>query len=178
LSRSPAQIHESIENTMKTLSLKTLAAAALSVLAAAAHADVRVEAPWVRATVPGQAASGAFMRLTSTAPVKLVAASSPVADATEVHEMSMADNVMRMRQVPAVELPAGKPVDLAPGGYHIMFMKLHAQLKDGDVVPLVLTFEDAQGKRTDVKVDAPVRPLTSAAPAGHAGHGMGHGAHK
>jgi copper(I)-binding protein len=164
---------------MNTNCLKMLCSAALSLLAVTAHADVRVDDPWVRATVPGQSATGAFMRLTSTAPGKLVAASTTVAGSTEVHEMSMADNVMRMREVPAVALPAGKPVDLAPGGYHIMFFKLHNQLKDGDVVPLTLTFEDAQGKRSDVKVDAPVRPLTATMPAGHgAGHGAGHEAHK
>ena len=164
---------------MKTFTLRMLCAATLSLLAATAHADVRVEDPWVRATVPGQGATGAFMRLTATAPGKLVAASTTVADTTEVHEMSMADNVMRMREIPAIELPANKPVDLAPGGYHIMFFKLHNQLKDGDRVPLTLTFEDAQGKRSDVKVDAPVRPLTATMPAAHgAGHNMQHGAHK
>ena len=144
-----------------------IASLAAGLFATSALAQVTITEPWVRATVPGQTASGAFMRLTSSTPARLVAASSTVADATEVHEMSMADNVMRMRQVPAVELPAGKAVDFAPGGYHIMFMKLHAQLKDGDTVPLVLTFEDAQGKRSDVKVEAPVRPLTSAMPAAH-----------
>lgn len=156
---------------MKIDTAKTLCAAALSLLALSAHADVRVDDPWVRATVPGQAATGAFMRLTSSAPGKLVGASTPVAESTEVHEMSMADNVMRMRQVPAVELPAGKSVELGPGGYHIMFFKLHAPLKDGDVVPLTLTFEDAQGRRSDMKVDVPVRPLTATMPAGHSGHG-------
>lgn len=150
--------------------LKVMCLAALSLLLSTAHAEVRVDNPWVRATVPGQSASGAFMRLTSTAPGKLVAASAKIADTVEVHEMSMADNVMRMREVPAIELPAGKTVELAPGGYHIMLFKLHNQLKDGDMVPLTLVFEDAQGKRTSMDVQAPVRPLTTSVPAGHGAH--------
>lgn len=159
---------------MTRISLKMLGLAALSLLGATAyanaHADVRVDDPWIRATVPGQSATGAFMRLTSSTPEKLVAASAKIADSVEVHEMSMTDNVMRMRQVPAVELPAGKAVELAPGGYHIMFFQLHGQLKDGDTVPLTLTFEDPQGKRTSMDVQVPVRPLTATMPAGHGAH--------
>jgi len=165
-----------MRNTIKTHSLKLLCLAALSLLVTTARADVRIDDPWVRATVPGQSASGAFMRLTSSEPVKLVSASAKIADTVEVHEMSMADNVMRMKQVPALDLPAGKTVELSPGGYHIMFFKLHSQLKDGDTVPMTLVFEDAQGKRNSVDVQAPVRPLTATMPIGHGG--MNHGAPK
>jgi copper(I)-binding protein len=85
--------------------------------------------------------------------------------------MAMQDNVMRMRQVPAVELPAGKAVDLKPGGYHVMLMDLKQPVKEGDTVPLTLVFEGKDGQRETVEVKAPVRPLNSgASPSTHGGH--------
>jgi copper(I)-binding protein len=85
--------------------------------------------------------------------------------------MAMQDNVMRMSQVPAVELPAGKAVDLKPGGYHVMLMDLKQPVKEGGTVPLTLVFEGRDGRRETVEVQAPVRPLNSSAtPAAHGGH--------
>lgn len=139
-------------------------------LAAAAHAQVAVADAWVRATVPQQTATGAFMRLTATQASKLVGVSSPLTPVVEVHEMSMQDNVMKMRQVPAVALPAGQAVELKPGGYHLMLMNLKEQVKEGQSVPLTLVFEGADGQRESVQVQAPVRAL--------AGGGHGHGGHK
>lgn len=145
--------------------------AAVAMLAAAAQAQVTVKDAWVRATVPQQKATGAFMQLQSGKGSRLVSASSPLTPNVEVHEMAMQDNVMRMRQVPAIELPAGKTVDLKPGGYHIMFMNLTQPVKEGDTVPLTLVFEGRDGQRETVEVKAPVRPLnSSAAPAMHGGH--------
>lgn len=145
--------------------LRSLVAAA-ALLAATAHAQVTVKNAWVRATVPQQKATGAFMQLQSVQDTRLVSASSPLTPNVEVHEMAMQDNVMKMRQVPAVELPAGKTVELKPGGYHIMFMNLTQPVKSGDTVPLTLTFEGKDGKRETVEVQAPVRPLNSSA-GGH-----------
>lgn len=145
--------------------------AAVAMLAAAAQAQVTVKDAWVRATVPQQKATGAFMQLQSAKGSRLVSANSPLTPNVEVHEMAMQDNVMRMRQVPAIELPAGKTVDLKPGGYHIMFMNLTQPVKEGDTVPLTLVFEGKDGQRETVDVKAPVRPLNSnAAPATHGGH--------
>ncbi|MGA0570416.1 copper chaperone PCu(A)C [Variovorax sp. VNK109] len=144
-----------------------------SMLASAAQAQVNVKDPWVRATVPQQQATGAFMQITAAKDTRLVSASSPLTPNVEVHEMAMQDNIMRMRQVPSIELPAGKPVDLKPGGYHVMFMNLKAQVKAGDTVPITLVFEDKTGRRETVEIKAPVRPLnSSAAPAAT------HGDHK
>jgi copper(I)-binding protein len=152
------------------LALRTLAAAA-ALIAAAAQAQVTVRDAWVRASVPQQKATGAFMQLQSAKDTRLVSASSPLTPSVEVHEMAMQDNVMRMRQVPAVELPAGKAVDLKPGGYHVMLMDLKQPVKEGDTVPLTLVFEGKDGQRETVEVKAPVRPLNSgAAPAAHGGH--------
>ena len=144
-----------------------------SMLAGAAQAQVSVKDPWVRATVPQQQATGAFMQITAAKDTRLVSVSSPLTPNAEVHEMAMQDNIMRMRQVPSIELPAGKSVDLKPGGYHVMFMNLKAQVKAGDTVPITLVFEDKAGRRETVEIKAPVRPLNSgAAPAAT------HGDHK
>jgi copper(I)-binding protein len=128
-----------------------------------ALAQVTVGEPWVRATVAQQKATGAFMTLTSAQGARLIAASSPAAGAVEVHEMKMVDDVMRMRQITALELPAGKPVALSPGGYHLMLLELKQPLKDGDKVALTLEIEDAQKVRSKVLVEAPVKPLNAAA---------------
>ena len=128
-------------------------------LAAAALAQTSVTDLWVRGTVPQQKASGAFMQITSAQGGKLVSVSSPVAGVAEVHEMAMEGTTMRMRAVPALELPAGRAVTLEPGGYHVMLMDLKATLKAGDTVPLTLVVEGKDGKRETVEVRAPVRPL-------------------
>lgn len=138
--------------------------AALLALAAHAHAQVSVHDAWVRATVPQQKTTGAFMTLQAAQDSKLVAASSPVAGVTEVHEMAMQDNVMRMRQLPALALPAGQAVQLRPGGYHLMLMELKQQVKEGEVVPLTLTIEGKDGKREKLEVQARVRALGAGAP--------------
>lgn len=149
---------------------KILSFAAVLAFAVQAHAQVDVQDAWVRATVPHQKTTGAFMTLVATQDSKLVAATSPLAGVAEVHEMAMQDNVMRMRHVPEVALPAGQPVELKPGGYHVMLMELKQQVKDGDVVPLTLTIERKDGRREQLQVQARVRPLGAsgaAAPASH-----------
>ena len=120
----------------------------------AAHAQVTVDKPWVRTTVAQQTTTGAFMTITSAQGGKLVSATSPVAASVEVHEMKMDGNVMKMRPVDALPLPAGKPVELKAGAYHMMLMGLKAPVKSGDVVPIKLIVEDAKGKRQTVDVKA------------------------
>jgi len=140
----------------------------LAALAAApAWADVTVADPWVRGTVPGQRATGAFMKLTSPTDSALVGASSPAAKTVEVHEMKMDGGMMKMRAVPEVPLPAGKPVALSPGGYHVMLMDLAQPLKEGDSVTVTLTFVDKDGRKTTQDVKAPVRALTAPAAMPH-----------
>lgn len=157
--------------------MKHMLSVLLIVGSAAAMAQVAVDVrdPWVRATVAQQKATGAFMQLTAKSDSKLVEARSPVAGVVEIHEMSMDKDVMKMRQIPGLILPAGKTVELKPGGYHVMLMDLKGQVKEGDAVPLTLVFEGKDGKRESVEVKATVRPLAnmpgmSQAPA--------HGAHK
>ena len=150
--------------------LMSLALAALS-----STAQVTVSEPWVRATVPQQKATGAFMKLQSAQDAKLISAKSAVAGVVEVHEMAMDAGVMKMRAVDGLALPMGKAVDLKPGGYHVMLMDLKAQLKDGDAVPLTLTFETKDGKRQTMEVKATARNMSAPAQSSHGGHsGMKH----
>ena len=138
---------------------RLVAAALLAASPVLAAAQVAVSDPWVRATVPQQQASGAFMTLTAPQGARLVEARSPVAATVEVHEMKREGDVMRMRAIPSLELPAGKAVKLEPGGFHVMLMGLKQTLNAGDTVPLTLVIETADRQRQTVEVKAPVRPL-------------------
>jgi hypothetical protein len=144
--------------------LRAAALAVLAVAAAAASAQTTVKDAWVRGTVEPQKATGAFMQITSAQGGRLVSAQSPVAGVTEVHEMSMEGNVMKMRAVPALELPAGKAVELKPGGYHVMLMDLKQPLKSGENVPLTLVVEGKDGKRETLELKVPVKAAGAAAP--------------
>ncbi len=145
---------------MKIIMIVPSILVALSGLAAA---QVAVKDPWVRATVPQQKATGAFMQLETRQATRLIEARSPVAGVVEIHEMKMENNVMKMRQVDGLDVPAGKAVDLKPGGYHVMLMGLKEQMKEGASVPVTLVFEGADKKRETVEVKATVRSLTGTA---------------
>jgi len=136
------------------------AAIAALFIALPAAAQVTVTDAWVRGTVAGQMATGAFMKLQSAKDARLLEAASPVAGVVEIHEMALENNIMRMRAVPALPLPAGRTVELKPGGYHVMLMDLKQQMKEGEVVPVTLVFETA-GKRETIEVKAPVRAPTA-----------------
>lgn len=137
------------------------AAAGAAFFSVVANAQVSVEKPWVRGTVQGQTSSGAFMELKSKDGAAVVGVESPVAGVVEIHEMRMDGNVMRMRAVSRIDLPAGKTVELKPGGYHVMLMGLKRPLKKGDVVPLKLRVEGKDKTVKTVDVRAEVRDLTA-----------------
>jgi len=134
---------------------------------------VKVDEPWVRGTVAQQKATGAFMRLTADKNARLVAIHSPVAGVAEIHEMAMEKEVMRMRQVSGVDLPAGRATELKPGGYHVMLMDLKQALKAGDAVPLTLVFEDDTKKRFTQEIQAPIKALSGGAMPAQHGHDHG-----
>ena len=125
-------------------------------LATAQPAAVKVEGAWARASVQGQQGAGAFMNITAAQDMRLVGASSPVAGAAEVHEMRMDGDVMKMRAVPALELPAGKTVQLKPGSYHLMLMGLKAPLLKNSTVPVTLRFKNAAGVDSQLELSVPV----------------------
>ncbi|MDI3383920.1 copper chaperone PCu(A)C [Xenophilus aerolatus] len=153
-----------------SLAIKFFAACALCATAAAFAqnaAPVEATGVWVRAAVPGQSGTGAFMKLTSQAPLKLVGVATPAAGVAEVHEMKMEGDTMKMRGVPALDLPARQPVELKPGGYHLMLMDLKQPIQAGGTIPLTLTFEDARGVKSTLALQAPVQASAPGAMAGH-----------
>ena len=158
------------------MKLKLLTATLLLACVASHAQTVEVSGAWARATVPGQKGTGAFMSITAKDGARLVSVSSPLAGVAEVHEMKMDNDIMKMRAVPVLELPAGQAVQLTPGGYHVMLMDLKQGLPKGSTVPLTLRLQDAQGVETSQLVSVPV---STVAPAGSmAGKASGHGAHK
>lgn len=153
---------------------------AVSALACTAHAQVAVRDAWVRATVPGQQATGMFATFTAQQDSKLVGASSPAAASVEVHEMKMEGDIMRMRAIAALPLPAGQAVALKPGSYHLMLMGLKKPLNAGSTVSLQLVVEDAQKTQSTLNISVPVQKAAPATGAerGHShSHDHGHGAH-
>jgi copper(I)-binding protein len=146
---------------------KLLAATFLLACGALHAQDIQVTDAWVRSTVQGQKGSGAFMKLTSKNGARLVGVATPVAGVAEVHEMKMEGDVMKMRAVPALDLPAGKTVELSPGGYHVMLMELKTALPKDSTVPMTLMFKDAKGADSKLEIKVPV---STVAPAGVAQH--------
>lgn len=138
---------------------RALLGAALAIFALAARAEVTAANAWARATVPGQQASAAYLTLTSTDDAKVVAVASPVAKKAQVHTSMMMSGVMHMHEVEALDLPAGKPVELKPGGHHVMLMELVKPLKAGEQVPLAFTVRDSKGRSSTLAVQAAVRPI-------------------
>jgi copper(I)-binding protein len=140
-----------------------MAAAAIAAAPLAA-AQVTVLEPWVRGTVEGQTATAAYMTLKSVAAVRLVEVTSSLAARCSLHEMTMSGNVMRMRTLDVLPIPAGGTVALREGHDHLMLEGLKRPLRKGDRVPLTLTFVDAKGERQAVDVQALVRPLGAPGP--------------
>jgi copper(I)-binding protein len=148
--------------------VRSAAACVLFLCGAVFAQGVDVQGSWARATVPGQKASGAFMKLTSPTDATLISVASPVAGVVQVHEMKMDGDVMKMRPLDGgLSLPAGKTVELKPGGYHIMLMDLKVPLVKDTTIPLTLVFMDARGAQTRTELKLPV---SVAAPMAHMDH--------
>ena len=112
---------------------------------------------WARSTVKGQTASVVYLTLTSATPARLVGVSSPAAAVVQVHEMSREGTTMKMRPVDALDLPAGKAVELKPGGPHVMLMDLRQSLSSGDRLPLILRIEGPDRRVVEQAVSVDVR---------------------
>jgi periplasmic copper chaperone A len=140
------------------MSIRFLAFAASLVFASAALAQtnqLEVSSAWARAT-PAKAENGvAFLTIRTPTPDRLVSVSSPVAKKAELHSMEMAGMVMKMRPMSSLDIPAGQPITLKPGGEHIMLMGLKGPLREGQSFPLTLTFEKAGAREVTVEVEKP-----------------------
>ena len=163
---------------MKLKSLTLIAALACSTADAQ---NIDIKDAWIRTSVPGQKATGAFMKISAKDSVKLVGASSPAAGVTEVHEMKMEGDVMKMRAIPGgLDIAAGKTVELKPGGYHVMLMDLKATLQKDSTIALTLVFKDAKGAQSKVELKVPVATTAPGLAATTAGDmpAMDHSKHK
>ena len=122
--------------------------------------------PYARSTPPGASAGAAYLSIANRGKTadSLVRASTPRAQATELHSMSMDGNIMRMRQVQSVSAAAGATVKLEPGGLHIMLTGLKQPLKTGERFPLTLFFEKAGQLTVEIVVQ------DASAAGGHADH--------
>lgn len=126
---------------------------------------ISVDNAYTRATVPGQVAAGGFMRIANHgAADQLISVSSPVSAEVQLHTMKMDGNVMQMREVNQIDVPANGAVELKPGGLHLMFMNIKEPLKVGDSVPVKLKFI----KAGEVEIKMPVKAM------GGNHHGMRH----
>jgi periplasmic copper chaperone A len=144
---------------LKRITLLAVAASAMAMAgsALAQTAVIEVKNAWVRAAVPGQSATGAFMTITHKDGARLVRGTSPIAGVTEIHQMKMEGDVMKMRDMAqGMNLPAGRAVELAPGGNHLMLMDLKGALAKDTLVPVTLWFKDANGVESKLELNLPV----------------------
>ena len=155
---------------MKSKVLVTMYAAVGMVLCGSAMAQnasvgsIKVENAYTRATAPGQQVAGGFLKIENKGSAdQLVSASSPAAGEVQLHEMAMDGNVMKMRQVKDIPVPANGSVELKPGGLHLMFMNIKAPLAAGETVPVKLKF----AKAGEVEVKMPVNSTAATAPMKH-----------
>lgn len=132
-------------------------------------AAVTIDHQWVRESYPGQTVGAAYMTLTSQEPLELVAVSTDVADAVEIHSMSMKDGVMKMRRLTTLALEVNKPVALTPGGFHLMLFDLKKPLATGETVTFDLSFKTKNGEMKHLTVDSSVKT-----PDSHEEHGHHH----
>jgi len=139
-----------------------LTAAVLTLASAFAHAhsfklgEIEIGHPYARPTVASQPMGGGYLSLDNKGrDDKLLSATAAVSASVELHSMSMEGDVMRMRQIDGIALPAGTKVELKPGGYHLMFVSLKVPLKAGDKFPMKLKFEKAGEVEVTVSVEVP-----------------------
>lgn len=150
--------------------MKTILSAAVAAMIAlpCAAADIEVSGAFLRASPKMAQAGAGFLTITNTGTQedRLVAAAATISKKVELHTHIKEGDLMMMRQVEAIAVPAGGRAELKPGGDHVMFMGLHAPLKEGDTVPVTLTFE----KAGPIEVKMPVKAMGAMAPMAHAGH--------
>jgi len=151
---------------MKQLPLLAAGLIFSSIVFAGAADQVAVNEPYVRLAPPNAPATGAFMVIKNNGDkdVKVVKADNPASKVTELHTHLNEGGVMKMRPVPAIEVKAKGEAVLKPGSLHVMLIDLKAPMKEGDVVPITLTFDDGSSKQVDAKV---VRPMAAPAPMEH-----------
>lgn len=132
--------------------------------------DLKLSAPWIRASVPGQVNGAGYVQIDNKTGQadRLISATTNGVNRVELHTIITDNGVAKMREVPGIDVPANGAVKLMPGGFHIMFLGLTAPFKADTTVPVTLKFE----KAGEVKVDFEIKPPTynPGAPSGHSSH--------
>lgn len=128
---------------------------ALATAACGQSGELAVEDAWMRDTVGGTANAAVFMTITAPSTDRLVAASAPVAERTDLMTMESGGDAMSMVYVDAIDLPAGETVSLDPTGLHVWLDGLERPLRAGETFPLSLQFENAGEREVTVSVIAP-----------------------
>jgi copper(I)-binding protein len=155
----------------RLIRLALILAATLPCSAIAADPALMIHDPYVRLAPPNAPASGAFMVISNSGKQarKLIKAASPAARTVELHNHINDNGVMRMREVANIEIKASGQTELKPGSYHVMLIGMHQPLKEGDTIPITLSFDDGSSQQ----VSAPVRkiqlPMHDAKPIEHGG---------
>jgi copper(I)-binding protein len=127
----------------------------LPVATAAQTARLEVKDVWARATISSSVNAAIYMTITSSNPDRLVAASTPVANKTDLMTLEGGSSAMEMSYLKAIDIPANKPVSLNPNGLHVWLAGLKQPLKAGESFPLTLTFEKAGRRQVSVSVTKP-----------------------
>ncbi len=149
---------------MKKLSLYALAFVSSLFSISVFAADIQVERATVRATAPGQQTAMLDMQIISKQAGHLISVSTPAAKSVELHRMSHESGMMMMREVDAINLPAGQVVDLGEAGFHVMLMDIKAPIKVGSSIPFVITIKLDNNRSVKVKAQAEVTPLVEIKP--------------
>jgi copper(I)-binding protein len=148
------------------MKLKSFALVGALVCSTICAQTVEIRDAWVRSSVPGQKATGAFMKISAKEATRLIGVTSPVAAVAEVHEMKMENGVMKMRAVVGgLDIAADKTLELKPGGYHVMLLDLNTALVKGSTVPLTLLFKDGKGVQSKVELRLSVATAAPLPPA-------------
>lgn len=142
------------------ISRLTAVGLALLLPAAALSEEVAVTDPWARASITASRPAAAYMTIESSTGDRLIGISTPVAESVVIHAVREEDGINRMVHLPALDLPAGEPVTLAPGGMHAMLMGLDAKLVEGESFPMTLRFE----KALELTIEVPVLGIAAQGP--------------
>ncbi|OIR15740.1 hypothetical protein GALL_32410 [mine drainage metagenome] len=151
---------------------KILCACFLAMLAVSqAYADeVKVTKAWTRATAPGQDSASVQLTITSKKDATLIGVASGSAQSGEIHSMVMEGEMMKMRALESLPLPAKTPVTLGADGNHLMLIGLRSPLKAGHKLPFALTVKFADGHTSVIRVLAAIKPLETTGDEGHEHH--------
>ncbi len=145
---------------LKKIGLPLLSAmfiASILISACSKQDSIEIKNQWARASNDGQDVSAAYMTIVSNEDTSLIAIDSDVADVIEIHSMSMENGVMKMRMLDTLDLIAGKPTELSPGGFHLMLFDLKKPLAAGKEAHFTLHFKNKAGQEKTISVTSPIK---------------------